>query len=280
LADALELGFIDSIYDICKILNSVHFTTVCTARILDYFEGETHPNYIKLVILLIVQQLNHFENEQDMLSEDAMAFPLAFQLLKRSGDDSVTRELQKWVRIVSDHYKEDVVLVYRDKHLPETVLSKIFDQLCDSGVNISSSKAKRLSFPDFEMQPLPADANASQGNYDSLMKLVCYGMKIIVVAYGELEYCLNGFLEFYKAESVILSELMNQFYALLDGPNKIRNYSDAFIVTQHMVRIQAKANGKMVVVPPNIVSTINKRALRQILSQKEPNYSGNDDIYL
>ena len=67
-----------------------------------------------------------------------------------------------------------------------------------------------------------------------------------------------------------MQQIKDDFFASLEHLLKIKQHVPSFKIVQHILRHQMRSH--LMVMPPQFVSVLNKKIIKYILSQKEPQY--------
>lgn len=256
---------LDNLYFTCHIVDSMT-ETIDEVSLLDV------PKIVDLVVLMMVQQIKYYEENLSSVNDiyDPLTFPLAHNILVKctpqyeSSSYTSVQELIRWTSIGKVYYAPDVVEVTRNDRM---ISKQIFSSKLNG--NAESSMKKRESFSIFENFELKAEVKKQDNeNTSPVLRCICNSLKLLI--YG-LNLEIEPFVIFQRfLGDSDEQQIKDDFFASLEHLLKIKQHVPSFKIVQHILRHQKTIN--QMVMPPQFVSVLNKKIIKYILSQKEPQY--------
>lgn len=142
---------------LCQKLNNLYVTCHIVDDIsssIDYVKENEIENAFELVVLMISQQINYFENNisSSFHDFDPLTFPLAYELLSKClaqyslTNHSTIMQLLQWIKIGRNYYPFDVIESTKKERI---ITNKIFGSHTVNG-NETQNGSRRESFSVFD----------------------------------------------------------------------------------------------------------------------------------
>ncbi|XP_055536663.1 uncharacterized protein LOC129725174 [Wyeomyia smithii] len=280
LTEALDVEFLDGIYEILNLIGNVHASGAVLARVAEMIDmdGDTHVNLHRLIALLLTQQIQYFADSNASWELDPLTYPLADKILrccyKEATFNGIAKlELLRWVQLGSQYYDIDVLEEYNKRpYLPEKVFTKMFTMTNGKHESVRKSY-KRDSLSTFDIVYTNDDAMEGIKTLDDQETTIkCIGQALQVVVGSlkadQMEPPLRYFHELLAP--IDLDAIKMDFQTTLEILVKYKKYPAAVQLVQ-LVLSYEKLTG--VIIPAEFAENLRRKSLKYFLSQKEPDYN-------
>uniref|UniRef100_A0A1S4H9P0 Uncharacterized protein n=1 Tax=Anopheles gambiae TaxID=7165 RepID=A0A1S4H9P0_ANOGA len=297
LSSLLDVTLLDCLYETMLLLKNVHVSCLLAGQVTelaDLRKPGTFPAVHRIVSLLLVQQIQCARADDCSTTgwlEDAFTFPVCRELLYQTATDcpkeaAIRLELLRWIQLAVRHYPAGIgEELSRRTTISETVFSAMYEQLAEEkgteGSNGTNGKPlakdlKRESLStfdvvndDFDQVSLPRNRHAQE--QETIVQCVGQALQM-VLSRVKGEARTNGTFAHLVALMGPLNEVevSTAFQRSLDGLIRAKQYPPAIGIV-HLLRSYQPTVGLLI--PPPYAENVARKAIKYMLSQKEPNYS-------
>ncbi|XP_055371172.1 uncharacterized protein LOC129605428 [Condylostylus longicornis] len=277
LSNALELDKIYGLLSMAKAVGNIHFSCALAYNVIEFIDctSSNFELFVEFAILIVSQQLL-FDQEQLNDIEDPLAYPIAFELLKKAANYIKLFEIEKlskWIRIGSDLYGVNAIQnVYSINNGINNILLSHFNR--DQNVkNVKQSK-KRDSFSIFDIPTNKACAQAAKTTSDPTSVLRCLSLALVLVILQCEKEGNDVFKRFdqYLPDNLTesLEKFLEKFYISFEHLVKSKQHEYWYKIAQFLMDYQK--NFRVKIITPVFLSLHMRKIFRDALAQKNPNF--------
>ncbi|CAG9801568.1 unnamed protein product [Chironomus riparius] len=280
LARIFKENRIKLLFMICQELNNIYITCkvidwLCESE--EHFKNEDIKNAFEFASLMISQLIISLENNDFQLKQvyDPLAFPLAYNLMLKCLVEydlvchTAILELMRWVSLICHFYPRNVIDSTRDSRVID---SRVFVSKKMNG-DLQQNGAKRESlsvFDNFEELIIVEQPKQFDDKLSSVVECVCSAIKIITLSMHSDLMPYTLFRMYSIDQNSQNQRIKDEFFSSLEKLLKLKLCIEAFVITQMILSHQKKL--KAMIIPPHFITTVNKKMLKFVLSQKDPEY--------
>ncbi|KAG5678537.1 hypothetical protein PVAND_008204 [Polypedilum vanderplanki] len=278
LANAFDGNRILIYFMLCRKLNNVFITCKIIDGICQLDEAIDKDQIefaFRFCAFLVSQQIIDLENNRYHLKQcyDPLAFPLAFEFLKKClvnynllYHNQILKFLH-WIGVIRSFYSPNVIETTRSQR----VINQIVFSSTITNANSKEESTRRQSlsvFEDFEEKLVPQPTQ-NQDYLTPVLQCVCNAIKMIALT-TDPENAPFSFIKTYLDSDSSAQELKDAFFSSLENILKLKLSMESFIIMQLISDYQMKGNH--ILLPQSFVSSVNRKILKFMLSQKDPEY--------
>uniref|UniRef100_A0A182SRH3 Uncharacterized protein n=1 Tax=Anopheles maculatus TaxID=74869 RepID=A0A182SRH3_9DIPT len=294
LSSLLGIKLLDCLYEVMALLKNVHLSCLLAgqlAELADLRQPGVFRSVQRIVSLLLVQQMQSMQsNDCYAWLDDPLTFPVCLELLNQATTDcpkevAVRLELLRWIQLGARYYPVAVGEEFGKRTtIPEMVFSAMYEQLADDGATkqngingtVPPKDVKRESLStfdivndDFDQVSVPRNRHVQE--QETIVHCVGLALQMVLLRLkGDAQSCgtfahlltLIGHLD-----EVAVS---TAFQTTLDGLIRAKQYPPVIGIV-HMLRSYQSTVGLLI--PTPYTENVCRKAIKYMLSQKEPNYS-------
>uniref|UniRef100_A0A182YC48 Rod_C domain-containing protein n=1 Tax=Anopheles stephensi TaxID=30069 RepID=A0A182YC48_ANOST len=294
LSSLLRISLLNALYKLMALLRNVHLSCLLAGQLVEMADlrqpGAFHSVH-RIVSLLLVQQMRSMQsNDCYAWMEDPLTFPVCRELLNQAATDcpkqvAVRLELLRWIQLGARYYPVGVGEEFGKRTaIPETVFNALYERLADDGMpkqtngtnGAAPAKAKRESLSAFdvvndEFDQVSVPRNRHVQEQETIVHCVGFALQMVLLRVKE-DARSSGTFAHLLALIGPLDEVAvsTAFQAALDGLIRAKQYPPV-IGLVHMLRSYQPTVGLLI--PAPYAENVCRKAIKYMLSQKEPNYS-------
>ncbi|XP_070501724.1 kinetochore-associated protein 1 [Chironomus tepperi] len=268
------------LFMICQELNNVYIT----CKVIDWlcqseenFKNDDIKNAFEFAALMISQQIISLENNDFQLKQvyDPLAFPLAYELMLKClvEYDLICHtgilELMRWISLIRNFYPRNIIDITQNERIID---SRVFSSKKMNGhAQQNGNKRESLSiFDNFEEQIIVEQPKRIDDTLSSVVECVCSAIKIVTLTMNSDSAPYTLFRMYNIDQNSQAQRIKDEFFSSLENLLKVKLCMEAFVIMQMIISHQQAL--KAMIIPQHFITTVNKKMLKFILSQKEPEY--------
>uniref|UniRef100_A0A182K6U4 Uncharacterized protein n=1 Tax=Anopheles christyi TaxID=43041 RepID=A0A182K6U4_9DIPT len=296
LSSLLGLSILESLYETMSLLKNVHVSCLLAgqvAELADLRKPGTFCTVHRIVSLLLVQQMQSTRSgDCTGWMEDPLTFPVCRELLYQTSTDcpkeaAIRLELLRWIQLAVRYYPSGIgEELGRRTVIPESVFDAMYEQLAVVGTEgkngcngirtefLKDFKRESLSTfdvvnDDFDQVSLPRNRHAQE--QETIVQCVGQALQMVLSRVKGDARSGNTFSHLVALMGPLNEvEVSTSFQSTLDGLIRVKQYPPVISIV-HLLRSYQPTVGLLIPVP--YAENVARKAIKYMLSQKEPNYS-------
>uniref|UniRef100_A0A182QZ07 Uncharacterized protein n=1 Tax=Anopheles farauti TaxID=69004 RepID=A0A182QZ07_9DIPT len=299
LSVLLCTSLLDALYEVMVLVRNVHLSSLLAAHLTEMADlraPEAFRSVHRIVSLLLAQQMQSFIGTDggggSGWMEDPLTFPICRELLYQSATDcpkqtAIRLELLRWVQLGVRCYPVGIECESSKRTIvPEPVFSALYECLSsDAGTNMQNGPngvslakdGKRASLSTFdvvndEFDQVCVPRKRQAQDQETIVQCVGLALQMVLVRVNKEQGRSDTFEHLLRLmgrlDEVAVS---SAFQTTLDSLIRSKQYPPAINIV-HLLRSYQQSLGLLIPVP--YAENLARKAIKYMLSQKEPNFSG------
>ncbi|CRL07888.1 CLUMA_CG021025, isoform A [Clunio marinus] len=267
---------LNNIYVTCHIVDTLNSS-------MNEIESKDIESVMEFAILMLSQQIEYFENNigTSFLYYDPLVFPLAYEFLKKCliHNDLLFHnsliEVLSWLSTGRNYYPIDVIETTKKQRILD---ERIFE---NSSTTSSAMKLngkdnhRRESFSIFEtiedkIISTPTQHTTNE-HLNPVLRSISNCLRLILFVVKTKKEPFNRFHKYLQnSPNNDIQQIKDNFFGSLEALLKSEQHQPVVKLIHHVVERQKEEN--VSIIPPMFATTIRKKILKYMLSQKNPEY--------